>query len=487
VHPGADRYAQTTALGARPIGRLLWTSASQATVSVSTYGIYALTNALFVFRGVGAIAFAAVNIAAPILLTLGAVSTTLGVGGASLVSRSLGADDPRQAARAAGNTFVAFWTTATIIGILGLALLNPLLALLGASGETFGYAHDYAMIILAGAVTSTGFSSLVRAEGRMRYSTMLWVVPVLCQMTLDPLLILGFGLGVRGAALGTVGGQTVSLAMSLWFFFGRRDRPYRITRADLRPHGPTLRSLVAVGAPSFLGGFGATLVVALANNLLGALGGPAALSAYAVCSRIGTFALMPQLGISQGMQPLIGYNAGRALADRVNRARTLALCATVAYGTAACLLCQAAAGPLATLFTNDPAIRTAAAHALRIIALSYPLAGVTALLSAYFQTLGRARPSYVISIGSIVAVRVPTLLMFSLFGTLWLWISFPVAEAVAATASMVIMHRIALRPQSPPHLATPSHLATPPLTPHKPHLPAQPPAPTRPHNRRSPL
>lgn len=458
-----DRHAQTAALGTRPIGRLLWTCASQATVSVATYGIYALTNALFVSRGVGATAFAAVNIAAPILLTTGAVSSTLGIGGASLVSRGLGAADPRRAARAAGNTLIAYWTTAIVISLLGLALLDPLLALLGATGATFGYAHDYAQVILLGAVTATGFSSLVRAEGRMRFSTMLWVIPVLCQIVLDPLLILGCGLGVRGAALGTVGGQSVSLGMSLWFFFVQRDRPYRITRADLRPHGPTLRSLVTVGAPTFLAGLGTTLVLALANNRLGALGGPTVLSGYAICARLGVLAQMPQLGISQGMQPLVGYNAGRALTDRVDRTRSLALGASVLYGTAACLLFQAAAGPLAALFTNDPAIRATATHALRIIALSYPIAGVTTLLSAYFQTLGRARPSYLISIGSIVAVRVPILLIFGAFGTLWLWISFPAAEAVAATASIVILRRLEPRRPSPPRLTSSSHLVNPPL------------------------
>ncbi|MER5623523.1 MATE family efflux transporter [Streptosporangium sp. NPDC002544] len=442
MSPPDGREDRTAALGTRPVGPLLWNSASQATVSVATYGIYALTNAWFVSRGVGAIAFAAVNIVTPILLILGAVATTVGIGGASLVSRSLGAGDLRQAARATGNAFLVYWTTAVIIGVLGVLLVDPLLTLLGATDETHGYARDYALIILAGAITATGFSSLVRAEGRMRFSTMLWVAPVVCQIVLDPLLIFGFDLGVRGAALGTVGGQAVSMGMSLWFFFVQRDRPYRVTRADLRPHGPTLRLLVAVGAPSFLGGFGNTLVVALVNNLLVTLGGPVLMSAYAICSRIGTFVLMPQLGISQGMQPLIGYNAGRALAARVGRTRTLALRATAVYGTVACLVLLVAAAPLTAAFTDDPAVREAATHALRIIALSYPLAGVATLVSAYFQALGRARPSYVISIGSIVAVRVPLLLAFSLFGTLWLWISFPVAEIVVAGAAMLILRRL---------------------------------------------
>lgn len=433
---------QAAALGTRPIGRLLWSSSFQSTISVATYGIYALTNAWFVSRGVGALAFAAVNLVAPVLMVLGAVTTTVGVGGASLVSRSLGRGDLRQAARATGTAFVVYWTTAIVITVAGLVFLDPLLTLLGATDETRGYAHEYGVVVLAGAITATGFSSLVRAEGRMRFSTMLWVVPVLCQIVLDPVLIFGFGLGVRGAALGTVGGQAVSMGMSLWFFFVQRNRPYRVTAADLRPHWPTLRRLVAVGAPSFLGGFGSTLVVALVNNLLVVLGGPVLMGAYAICARIGTFVLMPQLGISQGMQPLIGYNAGLGLTDRVDRTRTLALRASLVCGTFACAGVLVAAGPLVAVFTDDPAVRGPATGALRVLALAYPLSGIAILVSAYFQAIGRALPSYAISTGSIVVVRVPVLLVFSLFGVGWLWISFPVAELVAAAAALAILRAL---------------------------------------------
>lgn len=433
--------AAAEALGTRPVGRLLWGATAQATVAVATYGLYALTNAWFVARGVGADAFAAVNIVAPVLLILGAVATTVGTGGASLVSRSLGAGDTRQAARAAGNAFFVYWATAAVVAVAGTLALDPLLTLLGATAETRDYAYDYGLIILAGAVTATGFSSLVRAEGSMRYSTLLWVAPLGCQILLDPLLIYGFGLGVRGAALGTVGGQLVSLALSLWFFFGKRDRPYRITRADLRPHGPTLRQLVSVGSPSFLAGFGGTLVVALANNLLVARGGATAVGAYAICARIGTIALMPHMGISQGMQPLIGYNAGCGLAERVRRTHTLALRASVVYGTAACLLLLAAAGPVTGALADEADVHGTATDALRILALGYPLAGVPMLIAAYFQALGRARPSYLISIGSLVAIRMPLLLVLSPFGTTWLWLAFPLADGTAAAAALLVLHR----------------------------------------------
>ena len=172
------------------------------------------------------------------------MSTTVGVGGASLVSRALGARRPDLAGRAEGNSFAIFWATAVAVTIVGLAFLDPLLRLVGATAETLPYARPYATVIVGGAIFSTGFSALVRAEGRLLFSMMLWVVPVIVQITLDPLLIFGLDMGVVGAGLGTVGGQAVSAAMSVWFFFVQRrgSSRWRRTRSRRRSSPPPTTS-----------------------------------------------------------------------------------------------------------------------------------------------------------------------------------------------------------------------------------------------------
>ncbi|GIG23616.1 MATE family efflux transporter [Cellulomonas chitinilytica] len=443
--------ARTTALGTRPVGRLLWHACSQTTLSVGVYGIYALTNAWFVARGVGPTAMAAVNLVAPLLLALGAVSTALGVGAASVVSRSLGAGDTAAAGRTAGNAFAVFWAAALTTTVVGLVALEPLLRLLGAEGATLGYSRNYAVVILAGAIVSTGFSALVRAEGRMRFSTMLWVVPVLVQITLDPLLIFGLGLGVRGAALGTVGGQAVSAAMSVWFFFVQRRRPYRVAARDLRPHARTIGTVLGIGAPSFLAGFGATLLAVVVNTTLAAVGGASALAAFAICARIQTFVAMPQLGISQGMQPIVGYNAGRRLLDRVERTRTLSLRATLTYGVLAATAVGLLAGPLTGVFVDEPAVYATAVDALRVVAVGVAAAGVTPLVSAYFQALGRPRPSYLLSIGTLVALKVPLVLVLGhTAGTTGIWVALAAGDVLAAVASAAVLRHVRRRAAAPP-------------------------------------
>ncbi len=431
-------------LGSRPIGRLLWHACSQTTLSVGVYGIYALTNAWFVARGVGATAMAAVNLVAPLLLALGAVSTALGVGAASVVSRSLGAGDTAGAGRAAGNAFTVFWAAAITTTVVGLLALDPLLRMLGAHGPTLGYARDYAVIILAGAIVSTGFSSLVRAEGRMRFSTMLWVIPVLVQITLDPLLIFGLDMGVRGAALGTVGGQAVSAAMSLWFFFLQRHRPYRVGLRELRPRATVVGTVLGIGTPSFLAGFGATLLAVVVNTTLSATGGATALAAFAICARIQTFVAMPQLGISQGMQPIIGYNAGRQLLERVQRTLTLSLRATLTYSVLAAAAVALAAGPLVAAFVDEPDVHATAVDALRLIAIGFAAAGVTPLVSAYFQALGRPRPSYLLSVGTLVAIKIPLVLVLGhTVGTAGIWVAVAAGEVTSAVAAVLVLRSTA--------------------------------------------
>jgi putative MATE family efflux protein len=421
------------------VGRLLWQACTQTTLSVGVYGIYALTNAWFVGHGVGPAAMASVNLVGPVLLILGAVSNTVGVGGASLVSRALGAGDPAAAARAAGNAFALFWAVAATVTVTGLLALDPLLTLLGARGDTLPAARAYAVIIIAGAFVSTGFSSLVRAEGRMRFSTLLWVNAVLIQIVLDPVLIFGLHLGVRGAALGTIGGQAASTALSMWFFFAHRRRPYRIRRADLVFHGPTVRALLTVGAPSFLTGTGATLLAVLVNNSLARSGGTVALAAYAVCVRIQTMVMMPQLGIGQGLQPIAGYNTGRGLWARVVRVRTLALRASVLYGAGTAALTVGWAGPLVGFFLDDGPSAGLARHALGIVGLGFAVAGVTPLVSAYCQSIGRPAPSYLISIGSLLGVKTPLVLTLGRTGTTGVWAALAVGELASALLALAVL------------------------------------------------
>lgn len=440
-------------IATRPIGRLLWENCAQTIASVSMFGVYALTNAWFVGHAVGGQGMAAVNVVAPLLLLLGAVSTTVGAGGASLVSRALAAGDERAAARAAGNAFVLYWCTAVLTTVTGLAFIDPFLNLLGARGALHEDARQYAAILLCGALSYTGFSSLVRAEGRVGFSTRMWVSAIVVQIILDPLLIFGLDLGVRGAALGTVGGQTVSAVMSWWFFFLRRRRPYRIRLADLRPHAGTFGALLGIGLPSFLANIGITVLAVLVNDTLAVTGGAAALAAYVVCSRLQTFALMPHTGISQGLQPIVGYNAGRGLTARVARTRALALRASLVYGVATAIFLVLLAEPLVGLFLDDGRAAGEARYALCVVALGGIVTGIAPLTAAYFQALGRPVPAYVLNIGTVLVLKAPLVAAFAfLWGAHGVWFGLAAGEVTAAATALLLLRHVDRK--SPPTAGT---------------------------------
>ena len=200
-------------LGTAPIGKLLLAMSSQTTISLLVYTIYSITNTYMLSIGINGLAAAGAAIIAPVLLALGAVSTTVGAGGASVVSRALGAHQPDRAARVVANTFIIFWAAALIISVIGTLAIESIVYLLGATESIAPYAIDYGRIIFLGAITSTGYSAIIRADGNTGFSTAIWIIPVSLTIGFCWLLVIVFPLGVTGAAIATVLGQAASAGM----------------------------------------------------------------------------------------------------------------------------------------------------------------------------------------------------------------------------------------------------------------------------------
>ena len=180
------------------------------------------------------------------------------------------------------------------------------------------------------------------------------------------------------------------------------------------------------------------LAVVVNANLAAAAAGGAALAAYAVCARLQVFAGMPEVGISQGLQPIAGYNFGSGNLARTLRTRRLGLFATLGYGILAAVVLSLAADPLVRLFVDDPATTTLAANALRILSVGIAAAGVAPLLAGYYQAIGRATPSYLISIGTVVVITLPLVLVASAHSAEAIWVALSAGECLAALAALAL-------------------------------------------------
>jgi Na+-driven multidrug efflux pump len=172
-------------------------------------------------------------------------------------------------------------------------------------------------------------------------------------------------------------------------------------------------------------------------------GGAIALTAYVVCSRLQTFAVMPHTGMSQGLQPIVSYNAGRGLDARVARTRALALRASLVYGAATAILLTVLAEPLVGIFVSGGEAAEEARFALCVIAVGGIVIGIAPLIAAYFQALGRPLPAYVLTIGSLILLKAPLVVVGGLiWGTHGVWFGLAAGEFATAASALVLLHRV---------------------------------------------
>jgi len=428
-------------LGTAQVGSLLWEMSSQTTLALLVYAIYSFTDTYFLSVGINSLAAAGASIVSPVLMVLGGVATTVGVGGASVVSRALGEHDTAKASRTVANTLLLFWSVAILISVFGALFIEPLVYLLGATDSVAPYAIEYGRIIFLGAIFSTGFSTIVRADGNIRFSTAMWIIPILVNIFLSWLFIMVLDMGVAGAALATViGGQALSAGMSIYFFFFRRRRSYQIKPACFKPDWPLIREVVTVGFPSFAKGLSASLVMVVMNNLLRAMGGDSALGVFAIVNRLYAGLMMPHTGIVQGMQPILGYNFGQAKLGRVRQTITLALGSSAVYGLLICILCLLIPATLIGLLSKEAVIIAEGQVALRLMALACPLGGISAMVAAYYQSLGRAREALLLALGGIVLVKLPVLLLAAnLFSLTGIWASEAISEFILCVVAVLML------------------------------------------------
>ncbi|HET9921108.1 MAG TPA: MATE family efflux transporter [Ktedonobacteraceae bacterium] len=429
-------------LGTEKIGKLLLEMSSQTTLSLLVYAIYSVTDTYFLSVGINSLAAAGASIISPVLIALGGVATTVGAGGASVVSRALGEANTEKASRTVANTFLVFWSVAIAITVFGALFIQPIVHLLGATNDIAPYAIAYGRIIFLGAITSTGYSTIVRADGNVRYSTAMWIIPVSANIVLCWLFVIVLHLGASGAALATILGQAISAGMSIHFFFFRKNRSYQIKASSFKPDWSIMVEVILIGFPSFFKSLSASMVVIITNNLLKLIGGDSALGVFAIVNRLYSGLNTPQTGIMQGMQPILGYNFGQKRFGRVRKTITYSLGAAVAYGLMVCSLCLLIPATLIALLSREPVIIAEGQVALRLLSLACPLSGISVMVAASFQAVGRAKEAFLITLGGIILVKLPVLLLASsLFSLTGIWAAEAVSECILSIISLLMLRR----------------------------------------------
>lgn len=420
------------------ISKLIWKMSIPSIIGIISYNLYNIVDTIYISRGVGAYAAGGLAITFPLFVFLSAISTTMGAGAASIISRLIGKKNIEKASKVAANTFVVFWIIAFMITIIGLIYLDQLLYVMGVTKNLLPYAKEYTRIILIGAITSTGFSSLIRAEGSSKFAMYQWVIPVAVNFILDPILIFTFHLGIQGAAIATVLSQCISVAMFFYYFFFSGKSHLKLRPYHFLPDGRIIREILLIGMPSFIQMASRSLMIIVINNVLRKYGGDLSISTYGITNKISVFLLIPLQGIVQGIQPIIGYNYGAGKKDRATKTLNYASVISFSYGIGISLLLFLLAKFFMYPFTSNEEIIEIGSVILKITCLELAFSGVYMMQATYFQSIGKAKISLALYLSKYILCFLPTLFLLSAaYGLKGVWYSFPLSSIITLCISSI--------------------------------------------------
>jgi putative MATE family efflux protein len=424
-----------TFLGEEPIWALLRRLSVPAVIGMLVNALYNFVDTIFVGQGVGPLAIAALSIAFPIQMLIGAFAQMFGVGSASIISRRLGENRDSEAASAAGTALTAAVLFAVVITFLGLLLINPILSIFGATEQILPYAHEYFSVILIGAVFITVAmvsNNIIRAEGKAKTAMFIMIIGAGLNLVLDPIFIFALGMGVRGAATATVISQAASAFVAVRFFVRRQSMlPLRLRSFIINFRD--LAETAALGFSVFVRQSGTSIMALTVNNMLRIHGGDMAIAAYGMITRLMMFLFMPIFGIVQGFQPIAGYNYGARRMDRVKEVVWKAIIVATLFSLLGFALIMGFPRYILSIFTTDEAALSIAVPALRTILMLIPLLGLQVVGATFFQSIGKAVPAFLLGLSRQFILLIPLLLILpGFFGLAGVWYAFPIADSISA-------------------------------------------------------
>jgi putative MATE family efflux protein len=430
-------------LGNESVGRLLVRYSTPAMVAMFVNSLYNLVDTIFVGRGAGTLALAGLAVSFPIQMFILAIAQVVGIGSASLISRSLGAGDARRAERTAGTSFACVATLSAALTGLGLLFLKPLLRLFGATPAVLPYGADYLSVIIGGSfffAFAVSSNSIVRSEGNAKCAMVSMFIGAITNVILDPIFIFTLKMGVRGAAIATVLANMCAFLYLCRYFLSGRSL-LRIRREDLIPDLSVLPEVLRVGSASFTRVAAGSLLAIVLNNSVAHYGSDTHLAIIGVINRVMLFMMMPMFGLVQGLQPIVGFNYGAANYARVREAAYKAVMFATVFSTCSFVILMSFPVSLFRLFNKDAALVTEGAGILRVLILFLPLVGFQVVGASLFQALGKAGAALFLSMSRQILFLVPLLLALPLYFDLaGIWVSFPVADLLSTmvTAGWVL-------------------------------------------------
>ena len=437
-------------LGTAPVGGLIGKFAIPAIISMLVSALYNIVDQIFIGQGVGMLGNAATNVAFPVTTIATALALLLGIGGASNYNLEMGAGREKKASSIAGTALSTLVITGVILAVAVLLFLRPLLSLFGATTDVMPYAVDYLGITAVGLpfyALSIGGNHIVRADRSPTYSMTCVLTGAIINTILDPLFIFGFGWGIKGAAWATVIGQVVSGILVI-IYFGKFRKMY-LEMSMLKPSSECLKAIISLGMASCINQIAMAVVQIVLNNILRYYGG---LSVYGsdipiacvgVISKVNQVFMAICIGISQGCQPIWGFNYGAKKYDRVRLAYRYSMIACTAIATVFFLCFQLFPHQIVSIFgTGSDLYFQFAERYLKIFMFMTFANGIQPMSSGFFTSIGKAKLGIVMSLTRQVLFLLPLIVVFSLImGVDGVMYAGPIADAAALSLAILFARR----------------------------------------------
>lgn len=412
--------------------------------------LYNIVDQIFIGQGVGYLGNAATNVSYPLTTICLAISLLIGIGSASRFSIYLGANENKKAANLVGNGVVMMAGAGLIYLILGEIFLSQSLKIFGATEEIMPYAMQYAGITLLGMpflIMTNGISNLIRADGSPKYSMACMVTGAIVNTILDPIFIFVFKWGVMGAALATVLGQVVSFFLAI--FYLKKFKTIKLTKSCFKMNFKDNLKTLCMGISSCINQVAITIVQIVLNNSLtyyGALsvyGKEIPLAACGIVMKTNAILLSIVVGISQGVQPIIGFNFGARKYDRVKKAFLEAIKWNFEVSIVGFCLFQFFPKQIISIFgTGDDLYYEFAILFMRTFLFMVIVNGVQLLSSNFFTAIGKAVKGLLLSLTRQVFFLIPLILILPLkFGIFGVLLAGPVADFIAFIVSVIFIYK----------------------------------------------
>lgn len=428
-------------LGIEKESRLITKFAIPSIISMLVTALYNIVDQIFIGQGVGMLGNAATNIAFPLSTTCTALSLLIGIGGATNFSLKLGAGEKKESARFAGNAICLMAVCGLTLWAAVMLFLTPMLKFFGATAEVLPYAEAYTRITAFGfpfLIANTGMSKLILADGSPRYSMTSMLVGAVVNTILDPIFIFRLDMGIQGAALATIIGQMISFSISLRYMF--HFKTIRFERESFRLRAEHCAQICARGIGAFFNQIAMTVVQIVMNNTLayyGAMsvyGGDIPIACAGIITKVNMIFMSFIIGISQGVQPIIGFNYGAKKYGRVRRTYLLAAGTGTVLAGIAFFCFQVFPRQIISIFGEGSEMYYRFSERyFRIFMFLTLINGIQPVTANFFNSIGKTRLGVFMSLTRQIIFLLPLIVIFPrIFGIDGVMYAGPIADGATA-------------------------------------------------------